>query len=100
TVRPQNGRRRFHPQTVSAAASDRARQSGAAPLLAERRQSAQGGGQQGARARSVAHGSGTPHLYLEKRAGDAHRNRVSDPASPGKPPWRSEKSQRLDGRSL
>ena len=26
-------------------------------------------------------------------AGDAHRNRVSDPASPGKPPWRSEKPQ-------
>jgi two-component system, OmpR family, response regulator ChvI len=71
-----------------------------APLLAQRRQPAQGGRQQGARARAIAHGSGTPHLHLEKRAGDAHRNRVSDPASPGKPPWRGEKPQRPDGRGL
>ena len=48
----------------------------------------------------LAHGSGAPHLHLEKRAGDAHRNRVSDPASSGEPPRRGEKPQRLDGCGL
>ena len=37
TVRPQDGRRRFHPQTVLAAPAGRARQGGAAPRRAEGR---------------------------------------------------------------
>ena len=41
-VRAQNGRRRFHPQTVLAAPSGRARENDSAPLDAEGRQRAEG----------------------------------------------------------
>src|SRR5262249_3440141 len=97
----QDGRRRFHPQAVLAAASGRTRKGRAAPLAAEgpdRR--AEGERRQGARSRPAQDGSGATYLHLEERARDVDGDRIPDPAGGGDAPGRGEEPQRVDGRRL
>src|SRR5262245_33033910 len=100
-VRPQDGRRRFHPQTVLAAAACRAREGRAAPIESERRHSSEGSRfGKGAGARPTAHGPRATYLHVEGRARHSHGHRVSYPAGTRNSSWRGQEPQRADGRRI